>query len=391
MRVTLRGAMVLFNIVMTLFLSACEKNEQKTPDPGPKITGNTIVFPADSPQLRNIQTGKVAGPWQRELQLPGRLVWDEDRTVRVFTPFTGRVTRVLADIGQRVAAGQPLAELASPDFGQAQSDTRKARADLATKTAQLSRVRELAQAGITAGKDLQQAEADQQSADAEFRRASARVSLFGGGNNVDQKFALKSPIPGVIVERNINSGQELRADQPTTPQFVVTDPTRLWVQLDANEAALRSLKLGTTIILSVSQYPDDTFAGELRQVADFVDPITRTLKLRGTVVNTDRRLKAEMFVSARIAFPKGETSTVDEKAVFLDGMRRLVFVKTAPGTFTRRSVRVGPSYGDALPVLAGLNEGDEVVLSGTLYLQQMLVAGGTKADAADTTVAAGRK
>ena len=391
MKPTHKKAFTISCVTIAFCFSACEKNREAVPDSGPKVTGNTIVFSADSPQLKNIQTVKVAAPWARELQLPGRLVWDEDRTVRMFTPFTGRVTRVLADVGLHVEAGRALAELASPDFGQAQADTRKAQADLATKTAQLTRVKELAMAGVAAGKDLQQAEADMQNADAEFRRASARVSLFGGTNHVDQRFALKSPIAGVVVERNINPGQELRADQPLTPQFVVTDPTRLWVQLDGNEADLKNLKPGTVLVLNTSQYPDDTFAGELRQVADFIDPVARTLKLRGTVANTDRRLKAEMFVSARIVLPRGESPMVAEKAVFLDGLRRFVFVKTAAGSFTRRSVRVGPSYGDALPVLAGLTEGDEVVVTGTLYLQQMLVGAGTKADAAEATAVGTRK
>ena len=129
----------------------------------------------------------------------------------------------------------------------------------------------------------------------------------------------------------------------------------------------------------------------MRQVADFIDPVARTLKLRGTVANADRRLKAEMFVSARIVLPKGDSPMVAEKAVFLDGLRRFVFVKTAPGSFMRRSVRVGPSYGDALPVLAGLSEGEEVVVAGSLYMQQMLVAAGNKSDAAETAEAGTRK
>ena len=374
------SAFAVVNIVLACCLCACEKNRDAAPDNTPRVTGDTIVFPADSPQLNNIQTIKVEAPWQRELQLPGRLVWDEDRTVRVFTPFAGRVTRVLADVGQRVVAGQALAELTSPDFGQAQADARKAEADLATKTSQLSRVKELAAAGVAAGKDLQQAEADQKSADAEFRRASARVSLFGGSSNVDQRFILKSPLAGVVVERSINPGQELRPDQPVAPQFVVTDPTKLWVQLDANEADLKTLKTGTPIVVNSTQYPDDTFAGELRQVSDFIDPVARTLKLRGTVPNADRRLKAEMFVTARIVLAKNEYPTVAEKAVFLDGVRRYVFVKTAVGTFVRRGVRLGSSYGDVLPVLAGLRQGEEVVVSGGLNLHQMLESSKTVAD-----------
>ncbi|MEO8383866.1 MAG: efflux RND transporter periplasmic adaptor subunit [Betaproteobacteria bacterium] len=379
------------NVVLAFFcatllccLQGCEKPRDAVADNAPNITGTTIAFAADSPQLKNIQTAKVEGPRERELQLPGRLTWDEDRTVRVFTPFAGRVTRILASVGQRVDAGQALAELTSPDFGQAQADARKAEADLAAKTSQLNRVKELVAAGVAAGKDLQQAEADRHSADAEFRRASARVALFGGSNNVDQRFVLKSPLAGVVVEKTINPGQELRPDQPGAPLFVVTDPTKLWVQLDAGESDLKNLKIGAMIVVTTSQYPDDTFAGELRQVADFIDPVARTLKLRGSVPNADRRLKAEMFVSARMRMAKGENPTVIDKAVFLDGLRMFVFVKTAAGGFTRRAVRVGPSLGDTRPVLAGLTEGEEVVTSGALYLQQMLVEAGTKAAAIES-------
>lgn len=373
----------LLSALLACCLGACEKNKEAPAENSAKITGVTIAFPADSPQLKNIQTIKVEGPQQRELQVPGRLVWDEDRTVRIFTPFAGRVTRIIAKVGDRVNAGQAIAELTSPDFGQAQADARKAHADLAAKTAQLARMKELTDAGVAAGKDLQQATSDQQSADAEFRRATARLSLFGDVSKVDQRFVLKSPITGVVVERTVNPGQELRPDQPTAPQFVVTDPTSLWVQLDANEADLKNINAGTTIFLTTSQYPDDTFAAELRQVADFIDPVTRSLKLRGAVTNADRRLKAEMFVTARILLPKGDSPMVAEKAVFLDGVRSFVFVKTAPGSFTRRSVRVGSSYGSAVPVLAGLKEGEEAVVSGALYLQQMLVAASTKAEASE--------
>lgn len=377
------NAALVFFFFSLFFLPGCEQPRDAVPDNSPKVTGSTIAFAADSPQLKNIQTVKVEGPRERELQLPGRLTWDEDRTVRVFTPFAGRVTRILASVGQHMEAGQALAELTSPDFGQAQADARKAEADLAIKTAQLSRVKELVAAGVAAGKDLQQAEADRHSAEAEFKRASARVALFGGSNNVDQRFVLKSPLAGVVVEKAINPGQELRPDQPGPPLFVVTDPTRLWVQLDAGESDLKNLKIGTMLVVTTNQYPDDTFAGELRQVADFIDPVARTLKLRGIVPNADRRLKAEMFVGARMRVAGGENPTIIEKAVFLDGLRRFVFVKTATGVFTRRSVRVGPSFGESLPVLAGLTEGEEVVLAGALYLQQMLVAAGTKAAAVE--------
>lgn len=386
---TVRNWLAAGLAAMAALLTGCDQPKPPAPDAGPRIVGDKLTFAADSPQLKSLQTARVGAPRRREMQIPGRLVWDEDRTVRVFTPFAGRVTRLIANVGDKVSAGQPLAELLSPDFGQAQADVRKAAADLATKSAQLARLRDLAAAGIAAVKDLQQAEADQQSAEAEYQRATARVSTFGGGRDVDQRFVLKSPIPGVVVEKNLNPGQELRPDQPGSPLFVVTDPTRLWVQLDANEADLAGLKVGTAMLLMTSHYPDDSFAAELRQIADFIDPVTRSMKLRGSVANPDRRLKAEMFVTAKFDLPNADTPSVADKAVLLDGIRRYVFVKTGAGEFTRRGVRVGPASGDAVPVLSGLKEGDEVVVAGALYLQQMLVSAGNRTDPAPAASPAG--
>jgi len=376
---------------LCLLLAACGHKAEAPDAAKPSVVGDTITFPATSPALKNIQTSKIAAPQDRELTIPGRLVWDEDRTVRVFTPFAGRVSKLVANVGDKVIQGQVLAELQSPDFAAAQADARKAQSMLTLSKQALSRVRELAANGVAAGKDLQQSEADFASATAEANRAQARLKLYGNSQNVDQRFNLVSPVAGVVVERNLNPGQELRPDQPGAPQFVVTDPGRLWVQLDAAEADLKQLERGATILISSNQYPDDTFAGEIKQIADYIDPISRTLKIRGVVPNIDRRLKAEMFINARVALTKSEHPTVPENAVFLDGIRRFVFVKTGTEKFTRRGIKIAMdstntvAAQNGLKVLSGLQTGDEVVVSGNLFMQQMIAAVQTGEEIASKT------
>lgn len=369
-------------IVAALFslTTGCEHKTEVPEEAKPTVVGDVITFPVASSALKNIVTAKVAAPQDGELSIPGRLVWDEDRTVRIFTPFAGRVSRLVAQVGDKVVVGQVLAELQSPDFAAAQADARKSQAMLTFSKQALGRVKELVANGVAAGKDLYQAEADYANAEAEANRAQARLKLYGNSQNVDQRFNLVSPVAGTIVERNINPGQELRPDQPTAPQFVVTDPTRLWVQLDAAESDLKLLKPGAPIVVTSNQYPDDSFAGELKQIADFIDPISRSLKLRGVVPNSDRRLKAEMFINARIATAKGEFPTVSEKAVFLEGIRRFVFVKAGPGKFVRRGIKVvldsanTVAAQNGLKVLSGLEVNDEVVVSGNLLMQQMVAS-----------------
>ncbi len=379
-----RAAIAAASILLAM--TACSPKVNAPAETPPVVSGDTIQFAANDVSVKTILTAKVEGPREREAIIPGRFVWDEDRTVRVFTPFSGRVEKILVDIGTKVSAGQPLAWLQSPDFATAQTDARKSDATLKVARQSLARAKELNANGIVAAKDLQQAEADFASADAESRRASARLQLYGqrtDGAHADQRFAVVSPIAGVVVERNLNPGQELRVDQPGLPQFVVTDPSRLWVNLDASESDLSNFKVGLLVLISTNQYPDDFFRGEITRVADYIDPVSRTLKLRATVSNADRRLKAEMFVNARIMLPKNNQPTVPENAVYLEGVRSFVFVKAGEGKFVRTGIRVGPTNNGFVPVLSRLKPGEEVVVAGSLLLQQMVSVARVHNDAAD--------
>lgn len=370
-------------------LTACSKAEEAPEPAAPRIVAETITFAADSQAFKSIVVDKVREPTDREVMLRGRLVWDEDRTLRVFTPFAGRVVRITSQVGDRVVAGQVLAELASPEFGSAQSDARRAAADVALAQKNVERSRELHLNGITAAKDLQQAEADFARAQAESERTQGRLKLYGASTQtIDQKYPLKSPIAGTVVERNINPGQELRPDQPGAPLFVVTDPASLWLQLDANESDLQYLKPGAPIVVFSSQYRDDSFAGEIRQVLDFVDPVTRTVKVRAYVPNRDRRLKAEMFVAARVALPRGTEPMAPARALFLIGNRQFVFVRQSDRSFVRRAVTTGQEFGDAVAISVGLKAGEEVVVTGNLFMQQLFATQRQRQDAGDNSTAA---
>ena len=369
-------------LVALFLLTSCGAREAAVPEARPTVQGQAITFPKASPAIARLAVEKVEPPLERDLVLPARLTWDEERTVRVFTPFAGRVTRLIAKVGDRVAAGAPLAEMMSPDFGQAQADAGKAQADLALATQALARQKELHEHGVTSAKDLQQATADLARARAESDRAVGRLTAYGHATGSGSQFVLKSPTAGTVVERNLNPGQELRPDQPGNPLFVITDPTRLWVIVDTNESDLGSLKVGTPLVIVSNQFPEDAFAGTLTQLSDFVDPVSRTLKVRGSVPNPERILKGEMFVSARVKVPKGDVPTVNAKAVYLSGVRNYAFVRTGGNTFTRKPVRVGRELDGRMPVLSGLQEGEEAVVAGNLFLDQIIASARADEEAA---------
>jgi membrane fusion protein, heavy metal efflux system len=359
-------------LVALFLLTSCGHSEAPL-DAGPTVRGESVVFPKDVVGgAARLTIEKVEASTERDLVLPARLTWDEERTVRVFPPFAGRVTRMIGHPGDRVSVGSPLAEMMSPDFGQAQADARKAQAALGLAAQALERQKELNAHGVTSAKDLQQAQADEASARAESDRAVGRLSAYGHGVVGNNLFVLKSPTAGVVVERHLNPGQELRPDQPGDPLFVITDPTHLWVTIDAGEADLATLKLGMPLAITSNQLPDETFDGRLAQISDFIDPNSRTLKLRGEVPNPDRALKGEMFVQAHLRIPKSEFPTVNAKAVYLSGTHSYVFIRDTADIFTRRAVKVGRQLDGRVPVYAGLKEGEDVVVAGNLLLDQIL-------------------
>lgn len=355
----------LLYISIALLLAGCGAEPESSKEASIKVEGDHVIL-AEADKATFLKLAAVQKDQGSILRLPGRLVWNEDKTVRVVPQLGGRVLRIQAEVGATVKAGQALAVLASPDYGQALADERKAQADLQQGKQALERNRELHAAGIVAEKDWQLAQADALRFQAEANRAAQRLATLGGAG--DGSYTLKSPLAGVVVERNLNPGLEFRPDQATAPLFVVTDPTRLWIQLDAGEADLAVLKSGEPFSIEIKQYPGERFAGQIRHVADFVDPASRTIKIRGEVANADRRLKGEMFVTALIDLPASNLLRVPSKAVFLMGDKRYVFVAEAPGRYLRREVQAGAERDGLIDVRDGLKETDQVVVEGNLNL-----------------------
>jgi cobalt-zinc-cadmium efflux system membrane fusion protein len=371
---TKRGAVRIAAFAALVLLAACNERPTAPVATGPTVEGGAVVFPAGDPQLAVIAVAPAEEAGQLVVRLPGRLVWNEDATVRLFPAFAGKVVRIEAKPGDRVQAGQVLARLASPDFGEVQADARKAETDFAVAEKSLARVRSLVENGVAPQKELIEAEAQLARAQADRSRAQERVKLYGGGAGIDASFAIRSPIAGTVVERNINPGQELRPDMnsgSTPPMFVVTDPSRLWIMLDATERDLAMLKPGETVTFVTTAYGPEKFDARLDFVSDAIDPQTRTLRVRGAVPNADRRLKGEMFVTAKVHVPSRAAVAVPSKAVFLVGQKQYAFVEEGPGRFRRVEVETAGEQGTQIAVAKGLAAGQKVVVDGSLFLQHI--------------------
>lgn len=362
----------VLSLLVATALGAC--SEAPTPEPvtpPPILQGNQLRFPAGHPQLALIGISTSTPGRAIAVDLPAKLVWNEERTQRIYPAFAGRISAIQADVGLIVKPGTVLAQLASPDFGMAQADTAKAQVDLQLAQKSLSRQKELFDAGIIARKDLEQAQADYARAEAESDRALARTKLYSAGTGINQQLAIKSTINGMVVERNLNPGQELRPDQsgPGIPAlFVVSDPTSLWVQIDARDSEAATLRVGTNFELFITALPGQKFEGKVTATADFIDPTTRTIKVRGVIANPERRLKAEMLATARIQRQLGNGVIVPASAVILRGTKQFVFVQVQPGVFEPREVERSYEGAKEAVISRGLEVGEQVVSDNALLL-----------------------
>lgn len=363
-----------------LLLSGCGPEKKAAEPPEAKVSGDTVVMVTNSPQRAALTVEVVGAEQPAFVPLTGRLVWDDDVTVRVFTPFAGIVRKLLVDINQPVTNGMPLAELQSSDYGQAQADARKADSDFRRVQKALERTRDLFEHGAAPRKDLEAAEADFASAAAERERSGLRLAIYGAAvSSTSQVFSLPSPLNGILVERNVTPGQEVRPDQMlanvpqfTAPLFVVTDPTKLWVWLDVTEVQLPLVHIGQELTIRSKAFPDRGFKGKLEMLGNSLDPTTRTVRARGLVDNPQGLLKAELYVTAEIPDNTPTSLQVPSRAVFLRDNQYYVFLETTDGRYERQPVRLGTEREGKVAVLEGLKSGQRLVTEGCLLLQSLM-------------------
>ena len=370
-----------FILLATVGLFGCKEGDKAAVTTTAKIDGDKITFPTNAPQLGYLTIEPAQERKSLAIGLNGRLAWDDDVTVRVFSPVAGRVASVRAEINLPVKKGDVLASLESPDYGHAQADKQKAASDVALTDRTITRLRQLFEHGAAAKKDVESAEADYAKAKSEYERANAQLLAlsFGHTNSAPGTYDLRSPLDGIVVEKNISPGQQIRSDQMlanapqfVNPLFVITDPARLWLFLDVSETDVAVLSRDQEVLIRTKALPDKLFHGHIEVISDGLDATTRTIKARCVVDNSEKLLRAEMYVSADVAASTTTGVDVSTKAIFLKDNQHYIFVETAPGQFQQRAVKLGLESNGRSAVVDGLSAGERVVTDGCLLLEAML-------------------
>ncbi len=335
-----------------------------------------VKFPTGAAQLEMIRSQAlpaIAVPVSDALS--ARVVYDEEATARLGVGISGRVVAIKAAPGDRVKAGQLLAEIDSADFGTALADLDKARADEERKRMIVDRARVLVPGEGIAGRDFEAAEADLVQAHAETVRARQRVTNLNPPNTrvQGQRLGLASPIAGVVVERTVNPSLEVSPGM-AAPLFVVTDPKRLWLLIDVPEGLVGSVKVGTHVDVESDAFPGEHFNATVVQRGQVVDPETRRVVIRAKLDNPDGKLLPEMFVRSSLLEERGSAVRVPNSALVNRGLYTYVFVEPEPGRFERRKVAMLTHGADASYLGEGVAASDRIVTNGALLLDAEMSA-----------------
>ena len=338
--------------------------------PSPILQDGALHYSANHPQIGQLKLAPAVEARESQGEIAARLAWNEERTQRVRSAFAGQVNAILADLGQAVRPGQVLARLASAEFGAAQADAQRSEVDLQLAQQVMRRRQALLELDVIARKEYEEAQAEVQRARAEAERAQSRMRLYGAADRVDLDLGLRASIAGLIVERNISPGQEVRPDGDAPPLFVISDPSSLWLHLEAREADLPFLRPGSSLQFEVTALKGRRFPARVLVVGAQIDPQTRTVRVRALVDNADRVLRSEMIATAYYARREQGLLEVASDAVFLWGKQHAVFVSDQPGVYRIRSVEVAHLGAERVLLAGGLKPGEQVVMQNALLLMR---------------------
>ncbi len=390
-------------IVITGFLfvmvpsGAAEKAEQPSP-----TTSDGAVKLSDQ-QWAGMRIAAVKTmPFFVSQETDGNIAIDDDLVTQVFSPYSGRVTKLFARVGDVVKPGDSMLSLQASELAQGQNDLISAVATLKTAKAQLNlaetnekRQHALYQAQGAALKDWQQSQVDLATAEGGERSAEIamaavrnRLRIFGmtdaqigeietAGNILDLSAGavVGAPIGGTVTQRQVGLGQNIVSQSAggSTPVFSIGDLSKVWLIANAREVDGPLIHVGDPVDVRVLAFPDRVFKAKITFVAPSIDATTHRLPVRAEVDNADGFLKPEMFASFRIV-TSGETMSpgVPETAITYEGETARVWVgDPAKKTVAIRQVKIGRMDDGFVQILDGLKPGESVVTAGAVFIDRI--------------------
>lgn len=309
-----------------------------------------------------------------ELNLTGKVTFNQDKVVKVFPLVGGHIEEVKADLGDYVKAGQVLSVIRSGDMADLEQQAVTAKSQLAVALKNMQVTEDMSQAGLSSQRDLVAAREQLQAAKGEVNRVAQRRQILGGTGSV---YIVKAPVSGFVVEKNAAQGMELRSDDPEN-LFTISNLDQVWIMANVYESDLANVRVGYEADITTLSYPDKVYKGKIDKIFNVLDPESKTMKVRVTLDNrymgpSDYALKPEMFTNVNVLYAgQDKRVAIPAKAIVFDKSRNFVVVVTPKGEPVVREVNVFKTIGDRAYLANGLQPNDRIVTQNQLLIYNAL-------------------
>jgi membrane fusion protein, heavy metal efflux system len=329
----------------------------------------------------------------------GKIAVNEEISTPIFSPYAGRVTKLLVKPSDVVERGQPLFIVEATDTVQALNDFITALSALNTARSKLNlaQIVEKRQDDLYAGKavplkDWQQAQADLNAAQNDMRaaetaveathnrlrilgRSEEQISAFQQTRQISADTPIYSPIGGTVVQRKVGPGQFISTGA-SDPVFVIGDLSSVWLTAFVRESEAADVKLGQEMEFAVLALPGRTFKARIDYVSAAIDPTTRRLLVRATIDNKDNLFKPEMFANVTIYTGGDHPSVgVPKQALIYEGEHVRLWVAHDDQSIELRDVETGLTNGDFVEARTNLKAGEKIVTKGSLFIDRAATSG----------------
>lgn len=322
-------------------------------------------------------TGRLGGT----LDLPARVVLPPRQQALVSPWIAGQVDAIAVHPGDDVRKGQVLAQVQSPELGEAVAAFHTARARDQAADARLERLARLEADGVASRAQVLEAEADHAEAEGALEAAEERLRILDvpmdvgdvhAGEHFPSRVPVRSPIAGTVLEASATVGERVAPGQAL---FRVGDLDEVWLLLDVYARDLATVREGQTVAFSVEAWPGERFEGTVARVGDWVEPEARTVEVRVVLPNADHRLKPNLFATAHLDLGQAEGPqgiVLPAEAVRSHDGATVVFVEDRPHRFVRREVAVAEEGPGGVRLADGVADGERVVVEGAFVLASEL-------------------
>jgi cobalt-zinc-cadmium efflux system membrane fusion protein len=329
----------------------------------------------------------------------GKISVNEDGSTPIFSPYAGRVVKLLVKPSEIVERGQPLFVVEATDTVQGLNDFAAALSALNTAQSKLNlaqivekRANDLYAGKAVPLKDWQQAQTDLTAAQNDMRsaeiaveathnrlrilgRSEEQIASFEKTRQISADTPIYSPIAGTVVQRKIGPGQFISSGA-SDPVFVIGDLSTVWLTAFVRETEAADVAVGQEIGFTVLALPGRDFKARLDYVAAAIDPSTRRLLVRATIDNRNGLLKPEMFANVTIYVGSDHPSVgVPKRALIYENEHVRLWVAHEDNSIELREIETGLINGDLVEVRSNLTAGEKIVTRGSLFIDRAATSG----------------